>query len=137
MSVGLNTIYGKTEGGIFGRFNAEGESLLYMQRELKEYKVLLLDRDGKRVLIPQALQLLGAKVQEWNDQKLYVLSDALFFVNNKRNGVVMRFVQEFGTGFFLGMMFQRLIVNRGVTIQVSERMLSASQMDEAIKEISK
>jgi len=135
VSTGLQTIYGKAEGGIYGRCTPKAEVLLYMQRELKEYRIILVGRDGKRIQIPAALQLLGAKAEEWNNGKLYVLSDALFFIHNKRHGVNMKFVMEFGTGFFLGMMFQRLITNRGIDVQISERTITAAEMDEAIKEI--
>lgn len=134
---GLMTVYGRAEGGVFGRFNEHGEGFLYMQRELKEWKIVLKDREGKRVIIPQAMQMLGAKCEEWNGQKMYVLSDTLFFLHNKRGGIDMRLVHEFGTGFFLGIMFQRMIVNKGIQLEITERTITAVQMDEAIKEIGK
>lgn len=130
----IETIFGKGPGQVFLRFGEDGDARIYLSGELKEFRVSLVKRNGRHVHLGQALKVMTAKTKDWNEKKLFVLGDILFFMNNTRSDLPPKLVQEFGAGFICGMLLQRLFTNQGVQTSITERVLGAGEMDSLLKE---
>lgn len=130
----LETIFGKSSGSVLLRFSKEGDALVYITGELKERKIILMKGNGKHIHLGKALDMARGKVDEWNKDKMFVLADALFFMNLSRSNIRTQAAIEFGAGFFLGYLFHRLKINTEATYEVVERDLTATELDAVLND---